>query len=45
MKWIQKRMMEKSIADDEAVTSKIRVNLFQEFSEVAKFEKLVINSI
>ena len=45
MKQTQKKIMKKSIAGDEAVMSEIKVNLFQEFSEVAKFKKLIINSI
>ena len=45
MKQTQKRMMKKNIINNEIVMSEIKVNLFQKFSEVAKFEKSVINSV
>ena len=44
MKQTQKKMMKKSMADDETMMSEIKVDLFQKFSEITKFEKSIINS-
>ena len=33
------------MTDDEAVMLKIKINLFQEFNKIIKFEKSVINSV
>ena len=38
-------MMKKSMTDNKAMKSEIKINLFQKFSEIAKFKKLITNSI
>ena len=44
VKWTQKRMMKKSMTNDEIMMSEIKIDLFQEFNEIIKFKKSIANS-